>query len=1190
MLRELSMKAKRRLSSPRLFPQDGNSAKNQDDAGEIDVAPPPSPPPSRITAPLSALRNTPSKPPTPRASFSTSGKHSEGLGHRRDSVHNASRRENFKKAPASPQEPPKKAPGIASPLLSTAELLSWRPTGGLARCVSRVPLPSSAVARYTRPSSSFISKGSLDESAAGNSATCNSGANLSVKRIQPPRVLLCHDFAHGYPLWEAHADGVVGDDCPEDSQMWRFNHWAYVDVFVYFSHYRVSIPPVGYIHAAHRHGALALGTLLFEECNHGPSDLKALLASYRVRTKAATQLATIAKFFGFDGWLLNVECALNSSQMAGDLAAFVAELTRTTRRLVGVASEVIWYDSITRTGELKWQNELNAENEQFFKAAGALFTNYHWDKNAPIRSAVKAGSRRSDVFTGVDVHGRNTYGGGGFQTHLALRIIKQSGTSAAIFAPAWTVERCPPNVPDPLELEERFWTGPRGKFGRESVAQYVKERSVVNDIPFATNFDPGWGPCTIRNGLVVDERRYFNLSRQDVQPSFLRTYVVSGDPSGVSLRMKSGFALHGSASVNVKYAFSDSRMMSGTYAILRLFVANVSLSMPRKGIAGSLASFSSDAEAQPGLSSSSGAEKANPLSNYSERISASSRSLRCAYDYHVNNDDAGAADTFGLVLYLSSSSLAIFLVGKNSSWAAGVGNESSKARLPPLPALANLSRGLARGEKGLTSVGKADSEVNNNGGSASQDPNGSSQGISADNSKSKCARLAMRLQIHDKFVNCQVLTPTREEVIPGSLAGGPGKWFSRVYSIPQELVRGQKLSEILIVVGKTPPQPLSVSPSPAFSPGGSRLASRLGSRLQSRDASRAGSRPGSRPLSRSGSRVGSRSGSPPRVEEIIGKLNDAASNDSLVTASGVSSDGLRESSSRRLSRLRHERFGGLAGGTATETSVAANVDVQGHSAANLLDGRLSLRSRPQNGVAEGYEMSSLRNRRRESDLSYAGAFAVPGSMDFSEMDMNDTDSWSAQTSRAISRLSSRLGTPSRSRVSSKLHSRFASRQASNAGSLVGSRAGSRAESRLISPSQTPIGAGAGAISLLNAALEATGARSGSHTPRAPTTPGRVVQSSLSDLKSALINAASTMAGVSSSVGVANGSSSTAKVSSVHLGSVRLEYFDHSTGRERRSSTGLDNDFFTVDSPSYGRLPSVSSLNRSPSRTKRSFRL
>lgn len=62
-----------------------------------------------------------------------------------------------------------------------------------------------------------------------------------------PRLLVCHDMAGGYKddKW------VQGGSNPDAYAIW---HWYLMDVFVYFSHQLVTLPPPCWTNTAHRHG------------------------------------------------------------------------------------------------------------------------------------------------------------------------------------------------------------------------------------------------------------------------------------------------------------------------------------------------------------------------------------------------------------------------------------------------------------------------------------------------------------------------------------------------------------------------------------------------------------------------------------------------------------------------------------------------------------------------------------------------------------------------------------------------------------------------------------------------------------------------------------------------------------------------------------------------------------------------
>ncbi len=390
-----------------------------------------------------------------------------------------------------------------------------------------------------------------------------------------PKVLVCHDFQGGYKE-------------EPSTRGYTFDHWQLCDIFVYFSHQRVTVPLPGWIASAHRHGTQILGTLIFEweessadlalllrgpKCEHVPlsgpgriargssSNAQQILFSPHY----ADALITLALQRGFDGYLVNIEVALElgfqcsaekwpwwvpgrtrkveMQKNAMRLRAWVAYLRLEGRRRIREwndaaeadaakngtrpprrrAWHICWYDSVTATtGELAWQDALTAHNRDFFAVADSIFTNYTWARPpapqppgqfpaaqhgftgprdggyhpALVHSArVAASIRRSpvDVFIGIDVFGRNCWGG--MESWRSLQMIRPPGASGssnsglpplsvALFAPGWTWEHEEPGTGTGrafshwLAEDQAFWRGTGPKVGARAVADYFPSRPV----------------------------------------------------------------------------------------------------------------------------------------------------------------------------------------------------------------------------------------------------------------------------------------------------------------------------------------------------------------------------------------------------------------------------------------------------------------------------------------------------------------------------------------------------------------------------------------------------------------------------------------------------------------------------------------------------------------------------------------
>ncbi|KAI9102114.1 hypothetical protein K1719_023624 [Acacia pycnantha] len=312
------------------------------------------------------------------------------------------------------------------------------------------------------------------------------------------RLLVCHDLAGGYndDKW------VQGGTNADAYAIW---HWHLIDVFVYFSHSLVTIPPPCWTNTAHRHGVKVLGTFI-TEWDEGRVVCDEMLATKGSAQMYAERLVELAAALGFDGWLINMEVKLDRGQIE-NLKEFVKHLSLLMHSSVP-GSLVIWYDSVTIYGELDWQNKLDEYNKPFFDICDGIFVNYTWKEDYPRLSADVAGDRKFDVYMGIDVFGRNSYGGGQWNVNVALDLLRKEDVSAAVFAPGWVHQTKQP--PDFQTAQNRWW----GLLEKS----WAILRNYSGTLPIYTNFDQGHGYHVSIDGDRVFDVAWCNISCQGLQP------------------------------------------------------------------------------------------------------------------------------------------------------------------------------------------------------------------------------------------------------------------------------------------------------------------------------------------------------------------------------------------------------------------------------------------------------------------------------------------------------------------------------------------------------------------------------------------------------------------------------------------------------------------------------------------------
>ncbi|KAI5097601.1 cytosolic endo-beta-N-acetylglucosaminidase isoform X1 [Silurus meridionalis] len=367
----------------------------------------------------------------------------------------------------------------------------------------------------TEPISSALK--SLDELLSWERDTANS-FNMATVPLEkrwpslkdtPMRTLVCHDMMGGY-LEDRFIQGTEVDT------PYVFYHWKYIDIFNYFSHHMVTIPPAMWTNAAHKHGVLSLGTFITEWADGGKM-CEVFLAGEEQYRSVADKLVQIARCYGFDGWLVNIENVLSEVSVK-HMAPFLRYLTNQIHRKVP-GGLVIWYDSVLEDGSLKWQNQLNNSNRVFFDACDGIFTNYNWTESSleDMAADSAAQGRLADIYVGIDVFARGDVMGGKFETNKALELVRKHGLSTAIFAPGWVYE-CH-DKEDFRKNQDKFW-------GLLSNFLYIHRPECP--LPFISSFCQGYGKNFYWRGKIEQNRSWMNLSAQELQPLYVMENLEEG--------------------------------------------------------------------------------------------------------------------------------------------------------------------------------------------------------------------------------------------------------------------------------------------------------------------------------------------------------------------------------------------------------------------------------------------------------------------------------------------------------------------------------------------------------------------------------------------------------------------------------------------------------------------------------------
>ena len=382
------------------------------------------------------------------------------------------------------------------PAFTVDTLLSWEPTNDLDSDYSRSVVPLAD--RYT-------------------GFTVNDYANPDAKLMVCSLANSKHD-----------ATNAQGQ---ESFSSYAFNYWQYATSFVYWSGSKrgqVVVPTGEFTDAAHTNGVPVMGTIFFDWGGNS-SVVENFVRNYR---SVADKLIEVMEYYGFDGYFFNEETAVDYTT-AGNLRSMIAYMRqKRPNMLIG------WYDSITDSGNLSYQDAINGYNSGWVSAGvNEFFMNYNWttqDVNTTVSTMQNLGKSQYEAFAGLDVQQNcmNT----NFSSNYLLNNSNKLKLSLALYCPNSTMGLSGDGA-DFHEVERQFYVNggdPRStsSSGWAGMSRFFADHTTIISAPFVTNFNSGHGKAFYIDGVKSRDAEWSYQSVQDVMPTW--TWIIDSNGQKLS--------------------------------------------------------------------------------------------------------------------------------------------------------------------------------------------------------------------------------------------------------------------------------------------------------------------------------------------------------------------------------------------------------------------------------------------------------------------------------------------------------------------------------------------------------------------------------------------------------------------------------------------------------------------------------
>ena len=356
----------------------------------------------------------------------------------------------------------------------------------------------------------------------------------------------------------------------EQFNLYNFTQWAYIDQLIWFggtASQNVQLPSAPWVNAAHKNGVKVLGNVFFAPNQFGGSTQ--IMNNFLEQDNEDNFIVIpimieMMEYYNFDGWFINEETDTNATT-AQLMYEFLRDLTTAVEAL---GKEVMWYDAMTLSGSVNWQNRLNEVNSPFLqndqdnnasngfeqRVSSTMFINFFWaGSSLPSQSKQRAatiGRSEFEVFTGIDLwpgrnQGRFETAGNGWMSWLHENATT-ARTSIGLFATncvynnqEYSNFNNDPNDYANFYSEERhMFAGAdrnpsiRDISGFRGYANWIPASSTITQIPFETNFNTGHGFKKFEEGLTTEETPWHNMNDQDILPNWQFAFSEDSTLSG----------------------------------------------------------------------------------------------------------------------------------------------------------------------------------------------------------------------------------------------------------------------------------------------------------------------------------------------------------------------------------------------------------------------------------------------------------------------------------------------------------------------------------------------------------------------------------------------------------------------------------------------------------------------------------